>query len=299
MQQQASLLAAAEAASASLDSAAAGSSAAQALFDICTRASSPSPAVVAAEFRRSPQSLSSAALLGQLHASRRAVWSSGAGAASASRVDSKPPLAVLPPPVVRSLSASALHDVSKPVPAVAHPLVRSFSGSSPRSSAGAAAVFTGRAAAPLHSSTPAAAARSGPDPAATPDSNFVCSIGVKGTEDGQFDAPWGVAVDEEGCIFVSEKNGNRVQVLQRSEENGQWIFTKKAGVQAPRGIACCKGTVVVALTDTHELLLKLDSTSLISSKKEWCHLGSGLLNNPNGVDIDSDRNIWIADTGNR
>ncbi len=264
LQQQTILLSAAEAASTSLDAAFGGSSAAQALFDICTRASSPSPAAAAAEFRRSPVSFTSAALLGQLHAARRAVWNSGGVPAF----------------------ASASHSDSTDSSTAAHV-----------SSAGAAALSV-RSAALFASSTHAAAASVCSAPIPAPDLDFVCSIGKKGNEDGEFNAPWGVAVDDEGCILVTEKIANRLQVLQHNEELGQWIFTKKSGLHAPRGVACVRGIVVVALTELHELLLKPDS-SLISSKRDWVHLGSGLLNNPNGVDIDSDSNIWVADTGNR
>jgi hypothetical protein len=276
LQQQATLLAAAETASSSLDAAIAGSPAAQALFNICTRASSPSPAAAAAEFRRLPASFTSTALLGQLHASRRASWSSG-GVAS---------------------TASSSYADSKPQALLSHSFRCSDSVVSPHASFAGVAAFAGQNAAPLLTSIHAAAASDCADPVSLPGLDFVCSIGTKGCEDGQFDAPWGVAVDEEGCIIVSEKNANRLQVLQRNEENGQWFFSKKTELQAPRGVACFKGTIVVALTDSHELLLK-PNTSLVSSKREWVHLGSGLLNNPNGVDIDSDFNIWIADTGNR
>ncbi len=278
LQSQATLLAAAEVAAVSLDAAAAGSAAAHALFDLCTRASSPSPANAAAEFQRSPALAASAPLLGQLHASRRALWSSGSAATSAAGQLSNPkPLSVL--------SRSSVSGDSLPLPkstaeVVAASSDRSFAASRLSALAAAGGGLTGAA------------------PASALVSDFICCIGIKGSEDGQFDAPWGVAVDEEGHILVCEKNGNRLQVLQRCQENGVWNFTKKTGFKGPRGVASVKGMVVVAHTESHELLLKPE-ISLISTKREWVRLGSGLLNNPNGVDIDSDLNIWAADTGNR
>ena len=278
LQHQAVLLAAADAASTSLEAACAGSDAARALFDLCTRASSPSPANAAAEFQRSPGLTTSVPLLGQLHASRRAVWSSGSVVASSSE----------PPVKLKSHTILSRSSVSSDSVVVAKLM------------ASAPASVSGGIAAAAHPAVRAAADCAFPDSASAvaPVSDFICSIGVKGSEDGQFDAPWGVAVNEEGSILVCEKNGNRVQVLQRSEEKGEWHFTKKNGFKGPRGVASFNGMVVVANTDCHELLLKPEM-SLISTKKDWIRLGSGLLNNPNGVDIDCDLNIWVADTGNR
>ncbi len=278
IQSQATLLAAAEVAAVSLDAAAAGSAAAHALFDLCTRASSPSPANAAAEFQRSLPSAALAPLLGQLHASRRAVWSSGSAATSAAeQLSNSKSLSVL------SRSSSSRDALPFPKSTAELAVVssdRSFAARHPSAHAVAGGGFTGAAS------------------ASALVSDFICCIGVKGSEDGQFDAPWGVAIDEEGQILVCEKNGNRLQVLQRSPEKGEWNFSKKTGFKGPRGVASVKGMVVVAHTESHELLLKPEM-SLISSKREWIRLGSGLLNNPNGVDIDSDLNIWVADTGNR
>jgi hypothetical protein len=38
---------------------------------------------------------------------------------------------------------------------------------------------------------------------------------------------------------------------------------------------------------------------LVPSNSERISFGSGLLNNPNGIDLDAELNFWIADTGNR
>jgi hypothetical protein len=282
LQQQATLLAAAEAAAVSLDAAFAGSTAAHALFDICTRASCALPAIVPAEFQRSPTLSTSAPLLGQLHASRRAVWNSGAAAGS---------------------NAESLHP-SKPLADRLRPADHGDPAPLPHRSAegGAAVLAAGCILSSSLASTCAAAADTrssvSAGAAAQPEFPFFCSIGMKGCGDGQFDAPWGVAVDGEGSILVTEKNGNRLQVLQRDGDSGAWMFAMKPGLKAPRGVASVKGMVVIAHTESHELLLKPEM-SLIGTKKEWIHLGSGLLNNPNGVDIDSDLNVWVADTGNR
>ena len=281
LQQQASLLAAAEAAAAALDAASAGSDAAHALFHICTRASSPSPAAAAAEFRLSTGLTTSTPLLGHLHAARRAVWTAGS-AAVASAPES--------PVVLDPRSALSGHP---PSASSSDRVLLSRS-----SAAGAFAVAGGGFAAQSHPSVSAASSVGSVGASSALDATFSCSVGMKGSGDGQFDAPWGVAVDEDGSILVTEKNGNRLQMLQRNEKTGEWIFIKKTGFQSPRGVSMVKGMLVVAHTERHELLLKPDS-SFINTKKEWIHLGTGLLNSPNSVDIDSDLNVWVADTGNR
>ncbi len=290
LQNQASLLAAAEAAAVSLDAAAAGSAAAHALFDLCTRASSPSPAHTAAEFQRSLAPPASVPLLGQLNASRRAVWSSGGGSGVKGAPSSGGGVALTSGELLKTEPRAVLSRSS-----VSSGTIYVPKSISPAAAASADAVAAARCPS-FHSAAGSGIASSAS--ASAPVYEFICSIGVKGSEDGQFETPWGVAVDEEGRILVSEKNGNRLQVLQRSEESGQWIFSKKTGFKGPRGVASVKGMVVVAHTESHELLLKPEM-SLISAKKDWIVLASGLLNNPNGVDIDSDVNIWVADTGNR
>ena len=43
--------------------------------------------------------------------------------------------------------------------------------------------------------------------------DFVKLFGSKGSEDGQFDHPYGIALDPDGFLYVSDKVNNRVQVF--------------------------------------------------------------------------------------
>ena len=48
----------------------------------------------------------------------------------------------------------------------------------------------------------------------TPDGTFVTKWGVSGSGDGEFDSPYGIAVDMSGNVFVSEYYPNdRIQVF--------------------------------------------------------------------------------------
>jgi tripartite motif-containing protein 71 len=45
---------------------------------------------------------------------------------------------------------------------------------------------------------------------------FITGWGSTGTGDGEFDWPWGVAVDTEGNIYVADGNNNRIQKFDSS-----------------------------------------------------------------------------------
>ena len=48
--------------------------------------------------------------------------------------------------------------------------------------------------------------------------NSVKSFGKKGTNDGEFQHPVGICVDEEGRVIVADHNNNRIQVLSQDGE---------------------------------------------------------------------------------
>lgn len=45
----------------------------------------------------------------------------------------------------------------------------------------------------------------------TPDGGFVSAWGTEGTAPGEFNLPWGVAVDDDGTIFVADADNDRIQ----------------------------------------------------------------------------------------
>lgn len=89
------------------------------------------------------------------------------------------------------------------------------------------------------------------------DGGFVKSIGQKGSQDGQFRSPAGIAIDREGNIVVCDKNNNRVQIFDR---NG--LFMHKFGCKGdvpgqfrrPEGVAVSsQGQIIVSDYDNNSV----------------------------------------------
>lgn len=115
--------------------------------------------------------------------------------------------------------------------------------------------------------------------------------------------PFGVAVDEDGNIYVSDGRGGRIH---RLNEEGA-LETIASGLDMPSGVALAPdGTLIVAETGVHTISridLKTGSKSIIagapgeSGEKD----GAGAearFNAPVGVAVDDEGNIFVADTYN-
>ena len=81
-------------------------------------------------------------------------------------------------------------------------------GGATSGSATSGSVTTGRAAPPL---TPARITPQAPIVHTAKAYSFIKKWGSSGIGDGQFDQPWGVAVDSSGNVYVADSANNRVQ----------------------------------------------------------------------------------------
>jgi DNA-binding beta-propeller fold protein YncE len=136
------------------------------------------------------------------------------------------------------------------------------------------------------------------------------SGGGSGNGLGEFGYPGGVAVDNTGnVVYVADTNNNRIQKLDVA--SGVWSEWKKDGGGAgsglgefngPSGVEVDhEGNLYVADTGNHRIQ-KLDIASGVWSewKKNGGGAGSGLgeFNEPYNVAIDSNGNIYVADSNN-
>lgn len=123
------------------------------------------------------------------------------------------------------------------------------------------------------------------------------------TADGQFDEPFGVAVDSLGNLYTVEKGNHRIQKLDSS-----FNFVWKIGGTA-------SGSTNTEFKDPTSIILDLDGNLLISDtgnnrimkfdtdgnflmKFGTLGYGNGNLNAPIGLAVDSSNNIYVSDTGN-
>jgi sugar lactone lactonase YvrE len=142
---------------------------------------------------------------------------------------------------------------------------------------------------------------------------LLLSFGTLSNSDGQFDQPYGIAVDNEK-IYVVDSFNHRIQIF---DINGN--YSSKFGsygssslqLNFPKGIAIDKdGKIYVADTYNHRIMIFNNSgTSLlrwIGNKKTGTGtppppssgIGQSEFNFPKGVAIDNEGKIYVADTGN-
>ena len=66
---------------------------------------------------------------------------------------------------------------------------------------------------------------------------FLYNIGSKGSGDGQFNGPVGLAVDTFGCLIVCDINNNRIQVFTLDGKFVTKIKPKRTGLGRPWSVA--------------------------------------------------------------
>ena len=129
----------------------------------------------------------------------------------------------------------------------------------------------------------------------------VLSFGKKGSGDGMFMYPYGVAVSDGDEIVLADSNNHRVQVF---DSNGTFLrFFGREGKNAgefkyPVGVAINKDrNIFVADTNNHRIqILSWEGRHLGS----FCGKGSldSQLSYPWGLFLDSTGNVIVTDTGN-
>ena len=129
----------------------------------------------------------------------------------------------------------------------------------------------------------------------------VLSFGQKGSSDGMFYFPWGVAVNENVEIAVTDRKNHRIQVFS---SNGTHLrsFGKKGNqpgqFDEPTGIAFLNGNILVVDRNNHRLQILSSQGEFLSQFGEKGILDHQL-NLPLGLSIDSENNIIVADPRNK
>jgi uncharacterized protein (TIGR03663 family) len=123
--------------------------------------------------------------------------------------------------------------------------------------------------------------------------------------DGQFQEPWGIAVAEDGRVYVADTWNHRVQVFasdgtfltkwgsygQTSDES--WVL------YGPRDIALDdQGRVFVTDTGNKRIMVYDQDGNYLD---QWGSEGitPGFFSEPVGIDVDAEGNIYVADTWNQ
>ena len=130
--------------------------------------------------------------------------------------------------------------------------------------------------------------------------------------EAQLDGPRGVAVDEDGRVYVADTGANRIRQIDlegmittiAGGEDGGDEAPMMARLSVPRGLAVdADGVLYVADTGNNQIH-RLDDEGM-TAVAGVAGLGDGgpathaRLLDPNGVAIDADGTVYITDTGNR
>ena len=137
----------------------------------------------------------------------------------------------------------------------------------------------------------------------SPDGTFISSFGqdATGSEDGMFNSPDSLTIDDVGNVYVLDTGNNRVQKFasdgtfmakwgESGSETGQFTL--------PRGIAL-DGQANVYVADTGNNRVQKfapDGTSILAWGESGVDAGQFVL--PRGILVDDLGNVFVADTGN-
>lgn len=132
----------------------------------------------------------------------------------------------------------------------------------------------------------------------TLDGKDVLSFGGQGSEEGKFDYPHGIAVDQAGNIYVADSGNNRVQKFD-SEGNFMSIVGKNESstgeMAAPRGLAFDNRGNLYVVAGLENMIYVFDSDG--EFKFNFNKIEDDVaLSLPNSIAIDSNNRIIISET---
>ncbi|NLF95801.1 MAG: 6-bladed beta-propeller [Candidatus Riflebacteria bacterium] len=133
--------------------------------------------------------------------------------------------------------------------------------------------------------------------------DFVERIGTPGSGNGQFDLPWGIAVDADDNIFVTDfrNSGSRLQKLDAAGNFIASLSADGAGageLSEPQGICVdTAGNVYVADSGNHRIQ-KFDNNLQYVGQFGSFGIGDGMFKSPAGVAVAPDGKIYVADRAN-
>ncbi|CAD5216232.1 unnamed protein product [Bursaphelenchus okinawaensis] len=134
------------------------------------------------------------------------------------------------------------------------------------------------------------------------DGKFVRLFGGNGKENGKFNNPWGLAIDNLGMIYVCDKDNHRVQVFDKNGTFMQKFGSKGDGIgqfNHPLFIAIHCKTQNLFITDSanHRIcVMDHNGGPILTFGSEGFSVGQ--LKLPRGIAIDEQGFVIVADSGN-
>jgi streptogramin lyase len=131
--------------------------------------------------------------------------------------------------------------------------------------------------------------------------SYAAKFGEAGSEPGKLKAPWGVAVNSEGKLWVVDTTNNRVEQFSSS---GSYLASfGEAGsgngqFNAPAGIALDAAGHIWIADKGNNRIQEFSSTGVFMTSVGSLGTESGKFKAPTALAFDSKGNMWVADTGN-
>ncbi|MCP4710113.1 MAG: 6-bladed beta-propeller [Planctomycetes bacterium] len=128
--------------------------------------------------------------------------------------------------------------------------------------------------------------------------DVVTHWGQQGSGDGEFDFPYGIAVDSDGFVYVVEHDNQRVQKFASDGTYvTQWAVT--GATEGPSGIAInAAGDILVCDSWNHRVMKYSRNGSFITEWGSGPGTGDGEFNGTSGIGIDADGYIYVSDNSN-
>ncbi|XP_019614388.1 PREDICTED: tripartite motif-containing protein 2-like [Branchiostoma belcheri] len=122
-----------------------------------------------------------------------------------------------------------------------------------------------------------------------------CSFGEKGSRNGQFNEPSGVACSKDGEMFIIDRRNKRVQVFDSEGKFRRKFSTKVKGKDTdPRGLAINPVSGEIYVTDSKQKVV-----NVFSSLGEYIRgFGAGVVSIPCGIAVDNSERTFVADMEN-
>jgi DNA-binding beta-propeller fold protein YncE len=129
---------------------------------------------------------------------------------------------------------------------------------------------------------------------------LVKTFGNQGNGNGEFYNPWGVHVDDDCNIIVSDNGNRRVQVFTKDGDYQYQFGLKKQGNFDPVSTVTHRGLFYVSDYDNHVIHVfeKKGNVPTRISTIGGEGSGDGQLSGPLGLAIDNDHNLLVCDIGN-